>query len=121
MQRLRPKDIKPYREQYAQEQNNICPLCNKEIQDPVLEHDHKSGMLRGTTCRKCNSALGAIENAGKRFGIALQDLIQITKNFESHINNTKPILHPTYRTPEERKARAKARAKKKRCSKRSNE
>lgn len=72
-------------------------------------------MLRGTTCRKCNSALGAIENAGKRYGIALSDLIQITKNFERHINDTKPILHSTYRTAEEKAERAKKRAKKKRA------
>ncbi len=120
MRRIKQSEIPTYRQLYAQEQNNICPLCNKEILDPVLEHDHKGGQLRGTTCRKCNSALGAIENAGKRYGIALPDLIQITKNFESHINNTKPILHPTYRTPEEKKVRAKVRAKKRLAQKSRN-
>lgn len=114
MQRIKTKDIATYRQLYATEQQNICPLCSKDIQDPVLEHDHVSGRLRGTTCRKCNSALGAIENAGKRYGIPLATLIQITKNFEQHINNTKPVLHPTHLTPEEKAARTKRKAKRRR-------
>lgn len=114
MHRIKVIEIPTYRTLYAKEQNNICPLCNKQIHDPILEHNHKNGMIRGTTCRKCNSVLGSIENAGKRFGVSVEDLIQITRNFENHIKNVKPILHPTYRSPEEKKAQAKIRAAKKR-------
>ncbi len=47
------------------DQNYVCALCHKpaEKEDRSLsvDHDHKTGRIRGVVCRACNSALGWIE------------------------------------------------------------
>lgn len=42
-------------------QKGKCPICRKNKCD-VLDHDHKTGKLRGLICRKCNFALGYISD-----------------------------------------------------------
>lgn len=45
-------------------QNNKCEICNKEftdIGDACLDHNHRSGVIRGILCRNCNWALGAVK------------------------------------------------------------
>ena len=116
MQRLRPKDIKAYREQAVAEQDYKCALCKQELrlEDAVLDHAHSSGYIRAALHRFCNTYLGAIENNIKRNKISDVQLSNILANAQSYMQTTTNILHPTYRTAEERKARAKARAKKSR-------
>ena len=35
-----------------------CPLCGDKSQRLVLDHDHRTGLLRGAICRRCNSGIG---------------------------------------------------------------
>lgn len=49
-------------EQYLQmwkEQKGKCKLCGKELKDHYLDvdHDHKTGRVRGLLCRGCNLML----------------------------------------------------------------
>ena len=37
--------------------DGICQIC-RERKDLVVDHDHKTGKIRGLICRRCNSALG---------------------------------------------------------------
>jgi hypothetical protein len=46
-------------------QNHICPICTeifdldfKSMKTPCIDHDHKTGKIRGILCRSCNIALG---------------------------------------------------------------
>jgi hypothetical protein len=40
-------------------QNNKCKICNKTfIKTPHIDHNHKTGKVRGLLCGKCNSILG---------------------------------------------------------------
>ena len=50
-------------------QNNLCALCGKEFYgeylgggDPVLDHRHEGGKLRGFLHRICNTALGQFKD-----------------------------------------------------------
>lgn len=112
--RLKPKDIKQYREQYHKEQNGICPLCQEpiELSDAVLDHRHSDGYVRGTIHRNCNLYIGKMENNLTRNKITRDRLKNILNNFINYIDSNKDVLHPTYRTPEEKKLRAQARRKK---------
>ena len=39
-------------------QNNKCPICDKELIQPQVDHSHKSGKIRGLLCKNCNIMLG---------------------------------------------------------------
>ena len=116
MHRAKPKDIKTLREQYLSEQLGYCAICGEQIEpaEAVLDHCHKTGQLRGVLHRGCNAYIGHLENNMARNRITPERLAMILRNFESYVQTQKPILHPTYRTAEEKQARAKIRAKKRR-------
>ena len=36
-----------------------CDICNKKFKTiAYIDHDHETGLVRGTLCHKCNSAIG---------------------------------------------------------------
>jgi len=117
--KARPKDIKPLREEFLKEQMGLCALCREPIVEgeAVLDHCHKTGLLRSVLHRGCNAYIGSMENGMARNRISPNRLDMILANFQSYVASAKPILHPTHRTPEEKLARAKIRAKKRRQTK----
>jgi hypothetical protein len=117
--KAKPKDIKPLREQYLLEQGGLCALCCEPVDpaDAVLDHCHKTGYLRSVLHRGCNCYIGSMENNLARNQITPARLANILANFEHYKHTVKPILHPTHRTPEERKERAKKRARARRTKK----
>ncbi len=88
-----------------QVQNNLCALCDQFIlDDAVLDHDHKSGEIRGVLHRGCNAMLGKIENAMPRNRVDLGRLANISRNLIKYLTaDGTDILHPTHKTPEEKK------------------
>lgn len=65
-------------EQYQtmlEKQHGVCALCGQPetrqqygVLDPLaVDHDHKTGKIRGLLCRKCNLALGVFEEAFERY------------------------------------------------------
>jgi hypothetical protein len=115
-QKLKASEIKAYRQQAVQDQNHICPLCEQALtqQDAVLDHRHSDGLIRQAIHRFCNTFLGKIENNVIRNRIQPDQLEAILRNYQTYVEHTQAILHPTHRTPEERVLRNKQRAKRRR-------
>lgn len=53
-------DHKTY-EMMVSHQGGLCFIC-KEPKPLVVDHDHKTGMVRALVCYSCNTLVGGIEN-----------------------------------------------------------
>lgn len=114
--KLKASEIKPLREQLFREQGGICALCDEAITDtPVLDHDHKSGLIRCVLHRGCNALLGKIENNMARNRVNIGRLSKISENLISYLtaDPATDLRHPTHFTPEERKMKTAYKKKKK--------
>ncbi len=68
-----------------QEQNGVCSIC-KEMETRLIcgkivmlsvDHDHKTGKVRGLICNKCNRLLGFVNDNTK----LLEEVINYLKKF----------------------------------------
>ena len=115
--RIKPKDIKPLRESILLEQQGLCAICREPLasDEAVLDHCHKTGYIRAVLHRGCNAYIGHLENNMARNRITHSRLETILSNFQTYVASYKLLLHPTHRTPEERMARTKKRARARRA------
>lgn len=96
-----------------------CELCLREPRVPCLDHNHKTGAIRGVLCRGCNAMLGHLENNAPRHDLAdpytmRVFLGRVANYLHTHMEKPLDILHPTYKTPEEKLALQRKKAKLKR-------
>jgi Recombination endonuclease VII len=54
-------------EQILAEQDGVCAICGEDEKDQrwgclYVDHDHKTGKIRGLLCRDCNLALGLFQD-----------------------------------------------------------
>jgi hypothetical protein len=88
--------------------------------DPVLDHDHKTGAIRGVLTRGVNTLLGKIENAAPRAWVKPKDLPAVLRGLADYLEYAPcpapGVLHHTYRTATEKIVRTKVRAKKRRAT-----
>lgn len=119
MQKLKNNEIKPYRISQLAHQNQCCALCGQSIDsDPVLDHCHKTGLIRQVLHRGCNSLLGKIENSMPRSQVDIHRLKGIAQNLVSYLTTAHTdIIHPKHKTADEKRARAKMLARKRRLKK----
>lgn len=58
-------------------QNENCAICNKKLEDGFLvhvDHDHKTGNVRGILCRWCNTGLGNFKDSMENLKSAVKYL-----------------------------------------------
>ena len=62
-------------EAMLKKQNNQCAICNKTIDKNLcIDHDHKSGIIRGLLCGKCNQGIGLLNEDISTFKRAIRYL-----------------------------------------------
>lgn len=111
--KLKSTEVKPFREQQWLKQGHCCALCQEPvaITEAVLDHDHKSGLLRGVLHRGCNSLLGKIENNMPRSRVDIGRLANISKNLIKYLtaDPISELLHPTHKIKEPKMGRGRGR------------
>mgnify|MGYP003495491356 CR=1 FL=1 len=121
MTRLLAKQIKQTRDALVEAQGHCCALCGAPINETDrvhLDHNHKTGAVRGALHGQCNMLLGKLENGLKRGIPDPEGFINgVGRYLADHAENQTGLLHPTHLTPEEKKAKAKRRIAKKKANK----
>ena len=56
------------------QQNGLCVICHKpeiwHFKKLSIDHDHKTGKIRGLLCQRCNTLLGMSEDSADRLRAA---------------------------------------------------
>lgn len=102
------------------EQKNISPLTGNKIDkdSAVLDHCHATGGIRAVLNRWENSVLGRLENWANRVGHGTDPVIflrQCADYIEHHRDYPSNVLHPTYKTEDEKRLARNAKARKARA------
>lgn len=119
--KLKSTQIKATRERIAEEQGGRCVICKGKFgpkpKDPVLDHCHRTGAVRGVPCRACNSLLGPIENNAPRFGVrdVFAFVAGVAPYLMKHAVNVTGLIHPLHRTADEKRELRNLRARKARA------
>lgn len=67
-------------------QEHQCPICERFLAYPTvpaIDHSHVTGSVRGVLCRRCNTALGLLEDSPANLERALEYL-SISRLVEFH-------------------------------------
>ncbi len=51
-----------YKDMYDM-QHGCCLICNNEYPSLVVDHNHKTGIIRGLLCSKCNTGIGLLKDS----------------------------------------------------------
>lgn len=77
-----PPDKNDYIDAYLNIPNSRCAICNSDAYLHI-DHDHKTGQVRGILCARCNTAIGLLNESEELFNSAIQylkDSKEIVKN-----------------------------------------
>lgn len=122
IRRLKTTEIATTRAALSVQQGHRCKLCKLPLGEgadrPVLDHDHATGFIRGVLHSSCNALLGKIENNYKRTGVKLGPFLAGALPYmQAHSTPQHYLLHPSHKTPDEKRLRANTRARKARATK----
>lgn len=96
-------DVGVVRAELLDIQDSVCPLCNRLIRRPVVDHWHQkvnkgNGKCRLVICAGCNSLVGRIENALPRYLVDYSDAPLFLRNLADYLEaGTTNLVHPTER------------------------
>lgn len=98
---LKQADLSSLREELIQKQEGICPICEKALKSPVIDHQHTrkvkgSGLIRAVLCSMCNTFIARSENNAPRHLISLEELPRVLRNMADYFEAEHlPLIHPT--------------------------
>lgn len=69
-------------------QSGRCAICKVEMTEPHVDHDHKTGLIRGLLCMPCNSALGMFRDSTESLAAAIAYLTSSSSGAISTTNRT---------------------------------
>jgi len=73
----------------------VCPLLGLHEFIPVVDHDHKTGRIRGVVSNEGNALLGKIENFyGSRCARAEWELPKVLRALANYLEEDQGPLHP---------------------------
>ena len=119
--RLKTTQVATVRNELLVKQGMRCGLCSLPCtaEQAVLDHDHSSGAVRATLHRACNAVLGIIENNYRRYGVG--NLAAFTNGVAPYLTlhsfNITGLLHPSYKTPDDKRLARNAKARAARAAK----
>jgi hypothetical protein len=96
---MKYKDVATHRISLLAQQGGCCALCLEPIiDDAVLDHDHKSGLIRAVLHRGCNALLGKLENNLARNKMSDSRLRNWSNNVVGYISKQHTeLIHPTHK------------------------
>lgn len=106
MEKLTATRQKAVKSELLKEQGYQCAVCTNDLRrvdsrNICLDHDHKTGVVRGVMCRGCNGAEGKIKNLAVRYKKDLT-MLQWLKNLVIYLERHKipqtDYLHSTHKT-----------------------
>lgn len=117
--KLKVKDIPALRDKIALSQNGFCWLCKIDLRcvTACLDHDHETGLIRGVLCQNCNGIEGKINNLArraKRQGTKAKFITSVLAYWNCFEEAARMEIHPTHKTPDEKRLRRNKKAKERR-------
>lgn len=110
--KLTRSQMTAYKLRTIREPGARCPLCLKpfdsmEAKDVVVDHDHKTGLIRGCLCRGCNGAEGKVANSAGRWaglGMDYAKIVPWLKRLVMYLGAPPTdMVYPTHLSEDEKK------------------
>lgn len=123
MEKLTRKRQDEVKAELLKEQGYQCAICKHDLRrianaNICLDHDHKTGIIRGVLCRGCNGAEGKIKNLATRYKkdlTELQWLKNIAAYLETHRIPQTDFIHSTHKTEAQKRELRNRRARERRA------
>ena len=101
--KLKRSDLDSVRTELMVLQNNTCPICTRSFDGfnksgtklrACVDHDHKTGQVRGVLCSSCNAFEGIVRQKALRQGLG-HDLNKILINLVKYLEQEQhEMLYP---------------------------
>jgi hypothetical protein len=128
--KIRPKNLEGVRSSIITMQHGLCQLCFEPVsrgakKRPAMDHDHKTGYIRGVLCLYCNGKLGKVENASRLAVGKHKDNLWWLANVMEYLEKHRTpawslpgqrlgLIYPTHKTAEDKRLKRLENAKQKR-------
>lgn len=111
------KDLSAIKKELLLKQKAICPICKKSLirtppRDRVVDHDHKTGVIRAVLHRGCNGMEGKVLGSvtrwrgEMRYSEIRKTLLALIDFWDKHQIPQTRYLHPSYKTDSQKRIAA---------------